>query len=175
VKTPRPSNPRTSNSTLANYLLGIALCLPLAANACPKVKDWNDTWPSKPIKDPAKWRAQMVKKEGCPDRTGSEAAAQYDLEFSGVKLVYDPCNSGRNSVYVVFYPAASSSAEPKFCAIGTTGGSMIDEIPSGKNGNPRIETYFHMGADDGYVTRYELRPSGIVQIGKTRHVGQRPD
>lgn len=175
MKTPQPSTPRTSNSTLPNYLLSIALCLPLAAYACPKVKDWSDTWPSKPITNPAKWRAKMVKKEGCPDRTGSEAAAQYDLEFGGVQLLYDPCNSGTNAIYVVFYPVAGHSTPPRYCPIGTTGGSLISQIPSAANGYVRIETYWHMSGYEGDEASYELRPSGIVQIGKTRHVGQRPD
>ena len=175
MKTPRPSTPRTSNSALPNYLLSIALCLPLAAKACPKVKDWSDTWPSKPITNPAKWRAQMVKKEGCPDRTGSEAASQYDLEFSGVQLIYDPCNSGRNSVYVVFYPIASNTSERKFCAIGSTGGTNIVEIPSGKNGYPRIQSAWRNGYEDTTVSRKEFRPSGIVVLGRIDTTERWPD
>ena len=161
--------------TLPNCLLSIALCIPLAAIACPKGKDWNDAWPSKPIKDPASWRTRMVKKEGCPDRTGSEAASQYDLEFSGVQLIYDPCNSGRNSVYVVFYPIASKSSERKFCAIGSTGGTPIVEIPSGKNGYPRIQAAWHNGYEDTTVSRREFRPNGIVELGSIDTADRWPD
>lgn len=175
MKTSNPSTPSNLISTLPNWCKAIALCVPLISHACPKLKDWNDAWPSKPIKDPAQWRSQMVKKEGCPDRTGSEAAAQYDLQFSGVQLVYDPCNSGRNRIYVVFYPVAGHSNSPQYCAIGTTGGTIITEVPSAPSGYVRIETYWHNNAYEGDIATYELRPSGIVQIGKTRHVGQRPD
>jgi len=175
VKTPRPPTPRTSNSTLSNYLLSIALCLPLAANACSKVKDWSDAWPSKPIKDPAKWRAQMIKKEGCPDRTGSEAAAQHDLEFSGVKLVYDPCNSGRNDMYIVFYPTASKSSDRKYCPIGSTGGTTMAELPPGKNGYVRIQSAWHNGYEDTTVSRQEFRPSGIVVLGRIDTKDRWPD
>ena len=174
MKTPRPSTPRTSNSALPNYLLSIALCLPLAANACPKVKDWKDEWPSKPIKDPAKWRAQWVQKE-CPEVWNSKSAAQDDLGFSGVKLVYDPCNSGRNGNYVVFYPIDSKSIEPKFCAIGETGGTLIDQIPSGKNGYVRIQSSWRNGYEDTTVSREEFRPGGIVVLGRIKTTERWPD
>ena len=117
----------------------------------------------------------MVKKEGCPDRTGSEAASQYDLEFSGVKLLYDPCNTGRNGIYVVFYPTASNSREPKFCPIGTTGGTTIDQIPSGKNGYVRIQASWHNGYEDTTVSRQEFRPSGIVVLGRIDTTDRWPD
>ena len=159
---------------IANGCVAIALCVPLLSHACPKVKDWRDDWPSKPIKDPAKWRAQMVQKE-CPEVWNSKSAAQYDLEFSGVKLVYDPCNSGRNRIYVVFYPIASKSSERKFCAIGETGGATIDQVPSGKNGYVRIQSAWRNGDEDTTVVREEFRPTGIVVLGRIDTTDRWPD
>jgi hypothetical protein len=90
-------------------------------------------------------------------------------------LVYDPCNSGRNAIYVVFYPTTGKSREPQFCAIGATGGTTIDGVPSGKNGYVRIQSSWRNGDEDTTVVRKEFRPTGIVVLGRIDTTDRWPD
>ncbi len=169
MKTSR--NP-TPNSLLPNCLLTMALCIPLLVHACPKVDD-DPRYPSQPIKNPALWRKQHVEEE-CSDRIrrpGPAIDESYDSEYGGVKFLYYHCWGGAsNGTYDVFYPVAGSRTGLKYCAIGSVNGTGVWQLPSGPKGYVRIETYFRSGAREGDWTRYEVRPTGLVQIGGVRSV-----
>ncbi len=169
MKTSR--NP-TPNSLLPNCLRTMALCIPLLVHACPKVDD-DPRYPSQPIKNPALWRKQHVEEE-CSDRIrrpGPAIDESYDSEYGGVKFLYYHCWGGAsNGTYDVFYPVAGSRTGLKYCAIGSVNGTGVWQLPSGPKGYVRIETYFRSGAREGDWTRYEVRPTGLVQIGGVRSV-----
>jgi hypothetical protein len=78
-------------------------------------------------------------------------------------------------VYAVFNKVADQTGESKFCIIGEVGGTGVSQLPSGRNGYVRIETYWHWSGSEGDLTRYELRPNGVVQIGKVRRVVRKPN
>jgi hypothetical protein len=120
------------------------------------------------------WMQQAADRE-CPGNNRQQYAAENDRQFGSVQLIYNPCSNGTNLFYAVFIKLADDTGERKFCALGTVVGTGVHQIPSGRNGYMRIETYWHMSAFEGDLTRYELRPSGLVQIGKVRHVGRRPN
>jgi hypothetical protein len=65
---------------------------------------------------------------------------------------------------------AGSRTGLKYCAIGSVNGTHVWQLPSGPKGYVRIETYFRSGRSDGNWTRYEARPTGLVQIGEVRDV-----
>jgi len=164
VKTSR--NP-TANRTLPHCLLTMAFCIPLLVQACPMVDD-DPRYPSQPIKNPALWRQQLVEDE-CSDRL--RRPGRDDSEYGGVKFLYYHCWGGpSNGTYDVFYPVAGSRTGLKYCAVGSVNGTGVWQLPSGPKGYVRIETYFRSGAREGAFTRYEVRPTGLVQIGQVRYL-----
>lgn len=128
-------------------------------------------YPNMPIKDPALWMQQAADQE-CPWNERKKYAAETDRQFGKVLLIYNPCASGTNTTYAVFENYAGRVGDPQFCAIGEVGGSMVDQLPSSPKGYVRIETYWHISAYEGVVSRYELRPSGVLLIGKHRNVNR---
>ena len=165
VKTSR--NP-TPNRTLPHCLLTMAFCIPLLAHACPKVDD-DGRYPSQPIKNPALWRKQNVEEE-CGDhlrRFGRVIDERYDSEYGGVKVLYSHCSGGAsNKTYDVFYPVGGSRTGLKYCAVGSVIGTGVWQLPSGPKGYVRIETYLRQSREEGDWTRYEVRPTGLIQIGE---------
>jgi hypothetical protein len=163
---------------LVDWFMAAALFVPLLANACPSLPlgDGGETvtWPRKPVKDPAMWMQQVAEQE-CPGNNRQQYAALNDHQFGSVQLIYNPCRSGTNLIYAVFDHVADQTGEGKFCAIGTVAGSGVTQLPSGRNGYVRIETYWHWSGSEGDLTRYELRPNGVVQIGKVRRVVRTPN
>jgi hypothetical protein len=170
------ANVRIYGNRLANWCKAAALFVPLLANACPSLTppDNGETvaMPSRPVTDPATWMQHAADQE-CPGNERQRYAASNDRQFGSVQLMYNPCRSGTNLVYAVFNKVADQTGESKFCIIGEVGGTGVSQLPSGRNGYVRIETYWHMGSREGDLTRYELRPSGVVQIGTVRHVAQK--
>lgn len=123
--------------------------------------------PKRPVRDPALWMQQAADSE-CPGHGRQQYAAQADRQFGSVRLIYSPCASGTNTTYAVFENYAGRTGEHQFCAIGEIGASAIDQLPSSPKGYVRIETYGHVSAYEGIVTRYELQPGGVIQIGTAR-------
>ena len=160
---------------LLNCGKALGLCVPLLAAACPHFTppDSGETtaFPDTPIKDPALWMQHAADQE-CPGNERRKYAAGNDRQFGKVLLVYNPCSSGTNTTYAVFENYAGRAGDPQFCAIGEVGGSMVDQLPSSPKGYVRIETYWHMSGYEGVVSRYELRPGGVIQIGKHRNVNR---
>ena len=158
-------------SALANCCKAWAICMPLLGSACPYLAPSHTgetaAFPNNPIKDPALWMQQVADLE-CPGNERQKYAAESDRQFGKVLLVYNPCSSGTNTTYAVFENYAGRAGDPQFCAIGEVGGSMVDQLPSSPKGYVRIETYWHMSAYEGVVSRYELRPGGVIPIGKAR-------
>jgi hypothetical protein len=118
---------------------------------------------------------QLAAEQECPRNERQQYAPSNDRQFGGVQLIYNPCGSGTNLTYIVFYNISGHAGERKFCAIGMVGGSGVSQLPSGRNGFVRIETYSHWSAYEGDLTQYELRPNGLVRIGKVRRVVQKPN
>lgn len=158
-------------SALAHCCKAWAVCMPLLGSACPYLARSHTgetaAFPKIPIKDPALWMQQAADQE-CPGNERQKYAAESDRQFGKVVLVYNPCASGTNTTYAVFENYAGRAGDPQFCAIGEVGGSMVHQLPSSPKGYVRIETYWHMSAHEGVVSRYELRPGGVIQLGNAR-------
>jgi len=148
----------------------MGLFVPLIAAACPHFTpaDSGETlaFPQTPIKDPARWMQHAADQE-CPGNARKKYASDNDRQFAQVRLVYNPCRSGTNMVYAVFENYAGRGGEHTFCAIGELEGSVVTQLAPSPTGFVRIESYSHLSAFEGIVTRYELRPDGVRQIGKS--------
>jgi hypothetical protein len=158
------ANVRNHGNGLADWFRAAALFVPLLANACPSLtpEDNGETsvFPSKPVKDPAMWMQQAADQE-CSGRSNDRRlyAAENDRQFGSVQLIYNPCRFGTNFIYTVFVRVADQNGERNFCAIGTVGGSGVSQLPSGRNGYVRIETYWHWSGSEGDLTRVEQNNS----------------
>ena len=163
---------------LAHGCKAVALCVPLLSSACPVLPRGDGgettTLPSRPINDAVLWMDQAASQE-CPGESRLPYAALNHLHLGRVWLVNNPCRSGTNLVYEVFENYSDHAGRGKFCAIGVVAGSGVTQLSASSKGYVRIETYEHLSASEGTVTRYELRPSGVVQLGKQRRVVQKPD
>jgi len=173
----RPFNPSHLVSTVANWCKTVLICIPLVATAaCPRPPSehsFYDDLPRNPIKDPALWRWQLAE-QVCPGHPIQDYTS-LDLEFGKTQLIFSPCAFGRIGARTVFYNFSKELGGRKFCPIGEVWGSGITQLPPGKNGYVRIESSAWQRSDDGsameeYIHQYELRPSGLVQISKTRRV-----
>lgn len=171
----------TANSAtrlVAQWCQAIALGVPPLAGACPVLERYDSgetvNPPRAPIKNPVRWMEQAANEE-CPDDPRMQYAASNHLHFGRVWLVNNPCRSGTNLVYEVFENYSDRGGRGNFCAIGAVAASTVTQLAASAKGYVRIETYGHWSAFEGTVTRYELRPGGVVQLGKHQRVVQKPD
>ena len=153
---------------LLNCGKALGLCVPLLAAACPHFTppDSGETtaFPDTPIKDPALWMQHAADQE-CPGNARKKYAAGNDRQFARFRLVYNPCRSGTNAVYAVFKNYAGRGGDHQFCAVGELEGSVLTQLAPSPKGYVRIESYSHISASEGIVTRYALRPGGVRRIG----------